>query len=55
VGWSIGIAVASTEGGILLSLWKPYPTSFFISALSFAAYVAARIVGARRVARRPGP
>jgi zinc/manganese transport system permease protein len=40
---SVGVALASTEGGILLSLEKPWPTSFFISAISFAAYVAARI------------
>ncbi len=39
---SIAIALASTEGGILLSLAKPWPTSFFISALSFAAYLGAR-------------
>jgi zinc/manganese transport system permease protein len=48
---SVGIALVSTEGGILLSLAqnslapeRPWPTSFFISAISFAAYVAARIV-----------
>jgi zinc/manganese transport system permease protein len=41
---SIAIALVSTEGGILLSLEKSWPTSFFISALSFAAYLAARIV-----------
>ncbi|MFL5960949.1 MAG: metal ABC transporter permease [Gaiellaceae bacterium] len=40
---SVAIALASTEGGILLSLQKPWPTSFFITALSFAAYVAARV------------
>jgi zinc/manganese transport system permease protein len=40
---SVAIALASTEGGILLSLEKPWPTSFFISALSFAAYLAARL------------
>jgi zinc/manganese transport system permease protein len=40
---SIGIALVSTEGGILLSLAKAWPTSFFISAISFAFYVAARI------------
>jgi zinc/manganese transport system permease protein len=39
---SVAIALASTEGGILLSLAKPWPTSFFISALSFAAYLGAR-------------
>ena len=41
---SIAIALVSTEGGILLSLAKPWPTSFFITTISFAAYVAARIV-----------
>ena len=40
---SIGIALASTEGGILLSLAQPWPTSFFISAISFAFYIAARV------------
>jgi len=41
---SVGIALVSTEGGILLSLEKPWPTSFFISTISFTAYVAARLV-----------
>jgi zinc/manganese transport system permease protein len=41
---SVAIALVSTEGGILLSLAKPWPTSFFISAISFAAYVGARVV-----------
>jgi zinc/manganese transport system permease protein len=45
---SIGIALVSTEGGILLSLEKPWPTSFFITAISFAAYVAARLFDWRR-------
>jgi zinc/manganese transport system permease protein len=40
---SIAIALASTEGGILLSLAQPWPTSFFISAISFAFYVGARL------------
>ena len=44
---SVAIALVSTEGGILLSLEKAWPTSFFISAISFAFYVAARIYGAR--------
>jgi zinc/manganese transport system permease protein len=40
---SIAIALASTEGGILLSLAEPtWRSSFFISAISFAAYLAAR-------------
>jgi zinc/manganese transport system permease protein len=40
---SIAIAVAATEGGILLSLEKSWPTSFFISAISFAVYLFARV------------
>ena len=40
---SVGIALVATEGGILLSLEKSWPTSFFISAISFAAYLAARL------------
>jgi zinc/manganese transport system permease protein len=39
---SVSIALVSTEGGILLSLAKPWPTSFFIATISFAFYVAAR-------------
>jgi zinc/manganese transport system permease protein len=39
---SIAIALVSTEGGILLSLLQPWPTSFFIATISFAFYVGAR-------------
>ncbi len=41
----IGVAIAliSTEGGILLSLAQPWPTSFFISTISFAFYLVARL------------
>jgi zinc/manganese transport system permease protein len=45
---SIAIALVSTEGGILLSLEKSWPTSFFISAISFAFYVAARATSSLR-------
>ena len=45
---SIAIALVSTEGGILLSLEKSWPTSFFISAISFAFYILGRIYDARR-------
>ncbi len=53
---SVAIATFATEGGILLSLVKPYPTSFFISALSFFVYVLARVFGGRltRTAVSPG-
>jgi zinc/manganese transport system permease protein len=45
---SVGIALVSTEGGILLSLAKAWPTSFFISAISFAFYVTARLTSYAR-------
>ncbi len=45
---SVVIALVATEGGILLSLEKSWPTSFFISAISFAVYVAARVYDALR-------
>ena len=41
---SIAIALVSTEGGILLSLAKAWPPSFFITTISFSTYVAARLV-----------
>jgi zinc/manganese transport system permease protein len=53
---AVTIAFGATEGGILLSLLKPWPTSFFISALSFVAYVLARmVVPTRRLLRRGLP
>jgi zinc/manganese transport system permease protein len=51
---SIVIALVATEGGILLSLQQPWPTSFFISSISFAAYLAARVVEWRRL-NAPAP
>jgi len=43
---AVAIAFAATEGGILLSLAQPWPTSFFISAISFGVYLIARIYDA---------
>ena len=40
---SVAIALVATEGGILLSLAQPWPTSFFIAAIAFVVYVAARV------------
>jgi zinc/manganese transport system permease protein len=45
---SIGIALVATEGGILLSLAHSWPTSFYISSLSFGAYLLARAYAALR-------
>jgi zinc/manganese transport system permease protein len=44
---SVAIAFVATEGGILLSLEKSWPTSFFITTISFACYVAARLAPRR--------
>jgi zinc/manganese transport system permease protein len=47
VALSVAIALVSTEGGILLSLAQPWPTTFFITAISFGLYLAARVYGVR--------
>ena len=53
---SVAIALVSTEGGILLSLAKPWPTSFFISTISFACYLGARVSASARAREgRPRP
>ena len=44
---SVGIALLATVGGILLSLAHSWPTSFYISSLSFGAYLLARAYAAR--------
>jgi zinc/manganese transport system permease protein len=44
---SVGVAFVATEGGILLSLAKAWPTSFFITTISFACYVVARLLPRR--------
>lgn len=49
---SVAIALVSTEGGILLSLVKAWPPSFFITTISFAFYVAARTYDWSRVRQR---
>jgi zinc/manganese transport system permease protein len=50
---SIGIALVSTEGGILLSLAQPWPSSFFITTFSFAFYVGARLYDWSRSRQSP--
>ncbi|TMK79339.1 MAG: metal ABC transporter permease [Actinobacteria bacterium] len=41
---SVGIGVGATWAGLLLAYYLPYPTGAFITTLSFAVYVIARIV-----------
>ncbi len=52
---SVAIALFSTEGGILLSLAKSWPTSFFITTISFTAYAAARFYDWNRGRRSRRP
>jgi zinc/manganese transport system permease protein len=53
VALSIGAALLAAEGGVLASLEWNAPASFFVSTISFAVYVVARLVGGRRRGRRP--
>jgi zinc/manganese transport system permease protein len=45
---SVAIALLATVGGILLSLAHSWPTSFYISSLSFGTYLLARTYAAVR-------
>jgi zinc/manganese transport system permease protein len=56
---SVGTALVSTEGGILLALAqnsispdRPWPTSFFITTISFSVYVVARLLAWSRRRQR---
>jgi zinc/manganese transport system permease protein len=40
---SIGICLVATVGGIVLALTNTWPVSFYISSISFGAYVLARL------------
>jgi zinc/manganese transport system permease protein len=53
VALSICAALLAAEGGVLASLEWNAPASFFVSTISFAVYVVARLVGGRRRGRRP--
>ncbi|MFJ5264815.1 metal ABC transporter permease [Streptomyces sp. NPDC088387] len=49
---SVVFAVVSIEGGILLALGGSIPISPYVTTISFALYVACRLVGGRRTRRR---
>ena len=49
---SVAIALTVTMAGIIISLLTPYPASFYVSALSFASYVGARLLGPHLMQRR---
>ncbi|MEU4147488.1 metal ABC transporter permease [Streptomyces parvulus] len=49
---SVVFAVVSIEGGILLALGGSVPISPYVTTISFAVYLACRVVGGRRARRR---
>jgi len=50
---SVALAVLATDGGILLSLsGTTVPPTVFVTGISFASYVLARLIGPRLLARR---
>ncbi|MFF1876490.1 metal ABC transporter permease [Leifsonia sp. NPDC058230] len=49
---SVGFALVSVVGGIMLALGGSLPISPYVTTISFVIYVVCRIVGARRGARR---
>jgi zinc/manganese transport system permease protein len=55
-GWtvacSVGIALASTLGGLVCAIYTSWPVSFFVSAFSFSAYLLARLLGFQRAQMR---
>lgn len=51
---SMAFAVTSAVGGILLALGASVPISPYVTTVSFAIYLACRVIGRRRVGRGPG-
>ena len=49
---SVGFALLSVVGGILLALGSALPISPYVTTISFVIYVVCRVVGARRGSRR---
>lgn len=50
---SVGFALTSVVGGILLALGSALPISPYVTTISFVIYVVCRLVGGRQVSRRP--
>lgn len=45
---SVAVALVAAVGGILCAIQWPHPATFYVSAISFAAYLAARVLRWRR-------
>lgn len=54
VVYSVLIALAATLGGLTSAIYTSWPVSFFVSAFSFAAYVAGHLIGRRPLGARRG-
>jgi zinc/manganese transport system permease protein len=52
LAYSVLIALVATVGGLVCAVYTSWPVSFFVSALSFAAYLLARFSGPRAVEAR---
>jgi zinc/manganese transport system permease protein len=50
--WSVGFALVSVVGGIMLALGGSLPISPYVTTISFVIYVVCRVIGARRGVRR---
>jgi zinc/manganese transport system permease protein len=50
--WSVGFALVSVVGGIMLALGGSLPISPYVTTISFVIYVVCRVIGARRGTRR---
>jgi zinc/manganese transport system permease protein len=46
--WSVGFALVSVVGGIMLALGGSLPISPYVTTISFVIYVVCRVIGARR-------
>jgi zinc/manganese transport system permease protein len=49
---SVGFALVSVVGGILLALGSALPISPYVTTISFLIYAVCRVVGGRRARRR---
>jgi zinc/manganese transport system permease protein len=57
---SAGLAVLITWASLALAFYTPYPVSFYVTTLAFAAYLGVRAAGPgasiwRRLATSPAP
>jgi zinc/manganese transport system permease protein len=54
VALAVALAVLATWGGLVIAFYLPYPLGFFITTISFAFYLLARVYDAVRLWQSPG-